>query len=103
MPHPQVFSQKFTPICRFLAWKTHPFWPHIPNMTQYGSAPRGSATLALKRGLKILIQSLKNNPKNLSILANITPKDLGVIQESQSGHCVSSIKKKKQQTLKAMH
>ena len=39
MTHPQVFSQKFTPIRRFLAWKTHPFWPHIPNMTQYGSAP----------------------------------------------------------------
>ena len=41
MTHPQVFGQKFTPIRRFLAWKTHPFWPHIPNMTQYGSAPRG--------------------------------------------------------------
>ena len=40
MTHPQVFGQKFTPIRRFLAWKTHPFWPHIPNMTQYGSAPR---------------------------------------------------------------
>ena len=40
MTHPQVFSQKFTPIRRFSAWKTHPFWPHIPNMTQYGSAPR---------------------------------------------------------------
>ena len=39
MTHPQVFGQKFTPIRRFLAWKTHPFWPHIPNMTQYGSAP----------------------------------------------------------------
>ena len=39
MTHPQVFGQKFTPIHRFLAWKTHPFWPHIPNMTQYGSAP----------------------------------------------------------------
>ena len=24
----------------FSAWKTHPFWPHIPNMTQYGNAPR---------------------------------------------------------------
>ena len=40
MTHPQAFGQKFTPIRRFLAWKTHPFWPHIPNMTQYGSAPR---------------------------------------------------------------
>ena len=44
--HPQVFGQKFTPIRRFLAWKTHPFWPHIPNMTQYGSAsPRGSTNV----------------------------------------------------------
>ena len=43
MTHPQVFGQKFTPIRRFLAWKTHPFWPHIPNMTQYGSAPRAVA------------------------------------------------------------
>ena len=40
MTHPQVFGQKFTPIRRFSGWKTHPFWPHIPNMTQYGSAPR---------------------------------------------------------------
>ena len=39
MTHPQVFGQKFTLIGRFLAWKTHPVWPHIPNMTQYGSAP----------------------------------------------------------------
>ena len=39
MTHPQVFGQKFTPIRMFSAWKTHPFWPHIPNMTQYGSAP----------------------------------------------------------------
>ena len=43
MTHPQVFGQKFTPIRRFSAWKTHPFWPHIPNMTQYGSAPPGYA------------------------------------------------------------
>ena len=40
MTHPQDFGQKFSPIRRFLAWKTNPFWPHIPNMTQYGSAPR---------------------------------------------------------------
>ena len=50
MIHPQVLGQKFTPIRRFLgrdlhpsagfwASKTHPFWPHIPNMTQNGSAP----------------------------------------------------------------
>ena len=39
MTHPQVFGQKFTPIRRFSAWNTHPFWPHIPNMTQYVSAP----------------------------------------------------------------
>ena len=39
MTHSQVFGQKFTPIRRFSAWKGHPFWPHIPNMTQYGSAP----------------------------------------------------------------
>ena len=39
MTHPQVFGQKFTPIRRFSAWKSHPFWPHIPNVTQYGSAP----------------------------------------------------------------
>ena len=32
MTHPQVFGQRFAPIRRFLAWKTHPFWPHIPNM-----------------------------------------------------------------------
>ena len=38
MTHPQVFGQKFTPIRRFSAWKTHPFWPHILSMTQYGSA-----------------------------------------------------------------
>ena len=42
MTHLQVFGQKFTPIRRFSAWKTHPFWPHVPNMTQYGSAPRAS-------------------------------------------------------------
>ena len=42
MTHLQVFGQKFTPIHRFLAWKTHPFWSHIPNMTQYGSAPGGA-------------------------------------------------------------
>ena len=41
MTHPQDFGQKFTPIRRFFAWKTHPFWPHIPNMTQYGSPPPG--------------------------------------------------------------
>ena len=41
MIHPQVFGKKFTPIGRFSAWKTHPLWPHIPNMTQYGSAPPG--------------------------------------------------------------
>ena len=39
MTHSQVFGQKFTPIRRFLAWKTHPFWPHIPHLTQCGSAP----------------------------------------------------------------
>ena len=39
MTHLQVFGQKLTPIRRFLAWKSHPFRPHIPNMTQYGSAP----------------------------------------------------------------
>ena len=49
MTHSQVFEQKFTPIRRFLgkdlhpsagfwASETHPFWPHIPNMTQNGSA-----------------------------------------------------------------
>ena len=42
MTHPQVSGKTFTPIRRFSAWKTHPFWPHIPNMTQYGSAPRGA-------------------------------------------------------------
>ena len=31
MTHPQVFGQKYTPIRKCLAWKTHPFWPH----TQY--------------------------------------------------------------------
>ena len=40
MTHPQVLGQKFTPIRRFSAWKTQPFWPHILNMTQYGSVPR---------------------------------------------------------------
>ena len=39
MTHPQVFGKKFTLIRRFSAWKSHPFWPHIPNVTQYGSAP----------------------------------------------------------------
>ena len=39
MTHSQVFGKKFTPIRRFSAWKTHTFWPHISNMTQYGSAP----------------------------------------------------------------
>ena len=38
MTHPQVIGQKFTPIRRFSVWKTHPCWPHIPNMTQNGSA-----------------------------------------------------------------
>ena len=33
MTHSRGFGQKFTPIRRFSAWKTHPFWPHIPNMT----------------------------------------------------------------------
>ena len=40
MTHPQVFGQKFTSIRMFSAWKTHPFWPHIPNMIQYVRAPR---------------------------------------------------------------
>ena len=44
MTHPQDFGQKFTPIHRFLAWKTHQFWPHIPNMTQYMSAFPGGRT-----------------------------------------------------------
>ena len=47
MTHPQVFGQKFTPICRFSTWKTHPFWPHIPSMTQYGSAPPRELTSIL--------------------------------------------------------
>ena len=47
MTHPQVFGQKFTPICRCSAWKTHPFWPHIPNMTQYGSAPPGATVVLM--------------------------------------------------------
>ena len=52
MTHPQVLGRKFTPIRRFLGrdlhpsagfWtsETHPFWLHIPNMTQNGSAPPG--------------------------------------------------------------
>ena len=41
MTRPQVFGKKFTPIRRFSTLKTHPFWPHIPNMTQYESAPPG--------------------------------------------------------------
>ena len=41
MTHSQVFRPKFTPIRRFLASKTHPFCPHIPSLTQYGSAPVG--------------------------------------------------------------
>ena len=48
MTHPQVFGQKFTPIRRFSAWKTDTCWPHIPNMTQYGSAPRGRIYLVTK-------------------------------------------------------
>ena len=50
MTHPQVFGMTFTPIHRFSAWKAHPFWPHIPNMTQYGSAPPGEFLL---RGCKM--------------------------------------------------
>ena len=47
MTHPQVFGQKCTPIRKFLAWKTHPFWPNIPNMTQYGGVPPGVSLLLL--------------------------------------------------------
>ena len=50
MTHPQVFGQKFTSIRRFLAWKTHPFWSHIPNMTQYGSAPQGPIFVKYRLG-----------------------------------------------------
>ena len=49
MTHPQVFGQNFTPIRGFSAWKTHPFWPHIPNVTQYGSAPRAQARAVQRR------------------------------------------------------
>ena len=52
MTHPQVFGQKFTPIRRFSGWKTHPFWPHIPNMTQYGSAPSPRESQKATRGLQ---------------------------------------------------
>ena len=38
MTDSQVFDQKFTLMRRILAQKTHPFWPHTPNMSQYGSA-----------------------------------------------------------------
>ena len=57
MTHPQVFGQKFTPIRRFLVWKTDPFWPHIPNMTQYGNAsPRVNISIT-KKDNKILWRS----------------------------------------------
>ena len=40
MTHPQAFGQKFTPIRKIFAQKTHPlFWLHIPNMIQYGNVP----------------------------------------------------------------
>ena len=40
MTHPQVSGQKLTPIRSFFGLETHPFWSHMPNVTQYGSAPR---------------------------------------------------------------
>ena len=66
MTHPQVLGQKFTPIRRFSPWKTHPFWPHIPNMTQYGSAPRGDPILPLwinkARTIKFNPRKIQNDP-----------------------------------------
>ena len=53
MTHPQVFGQKLTPILRFSAWKTHSFWPHIPNMTQYGSTPPPPGKSTIKPTVKI--------------------------------------------------
>ena len=49
-PSAGFWSTDFTPIRRFSAWKTHPFWPHIPNMTQYGSAP-GTKPIRLRTKL----------------------------------------------------
>ena len=57
MTHPQVFGQKFTPIRRFLAWKTHPFWPHIPNMTQYGVPPPRTSVTSLSKRFTVKVRS----------------------------------------------
>ena len=59
MTHLQVFGQNIIPIRRFLAWKTLPFWLHIPNMTQYGSALRDSETPMPK--IKVIINRLTWN------------------------------------------
>ena len=42
--HPQV-----------LAWKTRPFRPHIPNMTQHGSAPTINKMIHKKTGASFLV------------------------------------------------
>ena len=65
MTHPQVFGQKFTLIRRFSAWKTHPFWLHIPNMIQYGSAPLGNEAHTVWANAELtLIQGLAYPAQN---------------------------------------
>ena len=64
MTHPQVFGQKFAPIRRFSAGKTHPFWPHIPNMTQCGSAPpppppEAAAAVSSDQEIKVVYENIK--------------------------------------------
>ena len=68
MTHPHVFSQNFTPIRRFLAWKTHPFWPHIPNMAQCRSAPPGIvSTITVSEFFINKIQRAQNSVIRLAL------------------------------------
>ena len=69
MTHPQVFGQKFTPIRRFLAWKTHPFWPHIPNIAQYGSATPRLNSFSFRFSSSVMIGKLFDFTEFLSFLA----------------------------------
>ena len=62
MTHSRDFGKKFTAIRRFSAWKTHPFWLNIPNMTQCGSAPLGPKES--KWGPTLRKKRLKNDDTN---------------------------------------
>ena len=60
MTHPQVWLELYVHPQVF-DLETHPFWPHIPNMTQYWSAPWAGSNLTqtLLIPLKVVWQWLR--------------------------------------------